>query len=198
MIYNRLTKGMPLGIDATIGYIDPVPSNGLTVSDFEIDSPYNTRLHTGTAADTDREPGIPSLRAALNPADVPYLYYVLCSSNGAPPVQRRATTSSCPTRPNVLDQPVPGARVAGSTRTVGIIGWPVSHSLSPAIHNAAFAAFGSTGSTCRCPFIRSSSSPRSTGLAALGFAGANVTMPHKAAVADLVDDPSDVPDDCTR
>ena len=35
-----------------------------------------------------------------------------------------------------------GARVGGSTRTVGIIGWPVAHSLSPAIHNAAFAAMG--------------------------------------------------------
>ncbi len=142
VIYNRLDKGMPLGIDATIGYIDPDPSNGLTVSDFEIDSPYNTRLHTGLPPTPIASPGIPSFRAALNPADVPYLYYVLCSSNGAPPVQRRATTSSCPTRPSALDEPVPGARVAGSTRTVGIIGWPVSHSLSPAIHNAAFAALG--------------------------------------------------------
>ena len=31
VIYNRLAIGMPLGIDATIGYIDPDPSNGLTV-----------------------------------------------------------------------------------------------------------------------------------------------------------------------
>ena len=41
-----------------------------------------------------------------------------------------------------MDDPVAGARVGGSTRTVGIMGWPVSHSLSPAIHNAAFAALG--------------------------------------------------------
>jgi UPF0755 protein len=45
VIYNRLAIGMPLGIDATIGYIDPNPSNGLTVSDFAIDSPYNTAAH---------------------------------------------------------------------------------------------------------------------------------------------------------
>jgi UPF0755 protein len=83
VIYHRLEKGMPLGIDATVGYIDPDPSNGLTVSDFEIDSPYNTRLHTGLPPTPIASPGIPSLRAALNPADVPYLYYVLCSSNGA-------------------------------------------------------------------------------------------------------------------
>ena len=83
MIYNRLDEGMPLGIDATVGYIDPDPSNGLTVSDFEIDSPYNTRLHTGLPPTPIASPGIPSLRAALAPADVPYLYYVLCSGNGA-------------------------------------------------------------------------------------------------------------------
>ncbi len=83
VIYNRLADGMPLGIDATIGYIDPDPSNGLTVSDFAIDSPYNTRLHTGLPPTPIASPGIASLRAALAPADVPYLYYVLCGANGA-------------------------------------------------------------------------------------------------------------------
>ena len=82
VIYNRLADGMPLGIDATIGYIDPDPSNGLTVSDFEIDSPYNTRLHTGLPPTPIASPGMASLRAALAPADVPYLYYVLCGSDG--------------------------------------------------------------------------------------------------------------------
>jgi UPF0755 protein len=82
VIYNRLADGMPLGIDATVGYIDPDPSNGLTGSDFEIDSPYNTRLHTGLPPTPIASPGIASLRAALAPADVPYLYYVLCGSNG--------------------------------------------------------------------------------------------------------------------
>jgi UPF0755 protein len=82
VIYNRLAIGMPLGIDATIGYIDPDPSNGLTASDFAIDSPYNTRLHTGLPPTPIASPGIASLRAALAPADVPYLYYVLCGDNG--------------------------------------------------------------------------------------------------------------------
>jgi UPF0755 protein len=82
VIYNRLAAGMPLGIDATVGYIDPDPSNGLTVSDFQIDSPYNTRLHTGLPPTPIASPGIASLRAALAPAHVPYLYYVLCGNNG--------------------------------------------------------------------------------------------------------------------
>ncbi|HEX9124702.1 MAG TPA: endolytic transglycosylase MltG [Actinomycetota bacterium] len=82
VIYNRLAKGMALGIDATVQYIDPDPSNGLTASDFQIDSPYNTRLHTGLPPTPIASPGLASLRAALDPADVPYLYYVLCGADG--------------------------------------------------------------------------------------------------------------------
>jgi peptidoglycan lytic transglycosylase G len=82
VIYNRLARGMPLGIDATVAYIDPNPANGLTASDFLIDSPYNTRLHAGLPPTPIASPGIPSLRAALQPAHVPYLYYVLCGADG--------------------------------------------------------------------------------------------------------------------
>ncbi len=82
VIYNRLRRGMPLGIDATVGYIDPDPSNGLTASDFRIRSPYNTRLHPGLPPTPISSPGLPSLRAALSPAHVPYLYYVLCGADG--------------------------------------------------------------------------------------------------------------------
>ncbi len=78
---------------------------------------------------------------------------------------------------------MPSARVAGSTRTVGIIGWPVSHSLSPAIHNAAFAALGLDWVYVPLPVHPLQLFAALTGLGAMGFAGANVTMPHKAAVA---------------
>jgi shikimate dehydrogenase len=81
--------------------------------------------------------------------------------------------------------------VSGSTRTVGILGWPVAHSLSPAIHNAAFAALGLDW--VYVPLLVHPLQLRAalTGLRALRFAGANVTMPHKAAVADLIDDLSE-------
>jgi UPF0755 protein len=82
VIYNRLRDGMPLQIDATVQYIDPDPSNGLTASDFEIDSPYNTRIHTGLPPTPIASPGLASLSAALEPAHVDYLYYVLCGHDG--------------------------------------------------------------------------------------------------------------------
>ncbi len=82
VIYNRLRRGMSLGIDATVAYIDPDPSNGLTASDFLIHSPYNTRLHPGLPPTPIASPGLASLRAALQPAHVPYLYYVLCGADG--------------------------------------------------------------------------------------------------------------------
>lgn len=82
VIYNRLEAEVPLGIDATIQYIDPNPDDGLTVSDFKIDSPYNTRLYAGLPPTPIASPGLASLQAALRPADVDFLYYVLCGDDG--------------------------------------------------------------------------------------------------------------------
>ncbi len=83
VIYNRLREGMTLGIDATLLYDDPTPDGQLSASDLEFDSPYNTRIHGGLPPTPIASPGLPSLRAALSPADVPYLYYVLCGDDGA-------------------------------------------------------------------------------------------------------------------
>jgi UPF0755 protein len=82
VIYNRLAKGMTLGIDATVGYIDPDPSDGVTDADFAIDSPYNTRLNPGLPPTPITNPGLPAIRAALTPAEVDYLYYVACGNDG--------------------------------------------------------------------------------------------------------------------
>jgi UPF0755 protein len=82
VIYNRLDAGMKLGIDATLLYDDPTPDGQLSSSDLESDSPYNTRVHTGLPPTPIASPGAASLDAALHPADVPYLYYVLCGADG--------------------------------------------------------------------------------------------------------------------
>ena len=78
-------------------------------------------------------------------------------------------------------------RLRGESHTVGIVGWPVAHSLSPAIHNAAFAAMSMDWVYVRLPVEPGRLGPALDGLAALGFAGANVTMPHKTESARLSD-----------
>src|SRR4029079_9744892 len=69
--------------------------------------------------------------------------------------------------------------ISGSTMLVGILGWPVAHSLSPRMHNAAFAAV-----ELEWPYVALPPAPDRLdeavgGLVALGFVGANVTTPHK-------------------
>jgi UPF0755 protein len=82
VIYNRLDDGMVLGIDATLLYDDPTPDGQLSSSDLEADTPYNTRIHAGLPPTPISSPGLASLRAALEPADTPFYYYVLCGEDG--------------------------------------------------------------------------------------------------------------------
>ena len=82
VIYNRLKKGMTLGIDATLLYDDPTPDGKLSSSDLLFDTPYNTRIHPGLPPTPIANPGRASLMAALSPARVKYLYYVLCGADG--------------------------------------------------------------------------------------------------------------------
>ncbi len=78
--------------------------------------------------------------------------------------------------------------IAGTTVLAGIIGWPVTHSLSPAMHNAAFAALGLDMAYVPLPVAPDSTLKTAVkGLRGLGFRGANVTMPHKRAVAPFLD-----------
>jgi shikimate dehydrogenase len=73
-------------------------------------------------------------------------------------------------------------RIGGSTRLVGVLGWPIAHTLSPRMQNAAFAALGLDFAYVPLPVSPERLSDAALGLAALGFAGANVTIPHKSGV----------------
>lgn len=77
--------------------------------------------------------------------------------------------------------------IRGSTRLVGLLGWPVEHSLSPLMQNAAFAELGLDWAYVPLPTPPGRLDDALRGLVALGFAGANVTAPHKLAVAALCD-----------
>jgi shikimate dehydrogenase len=69
-----------------------------------------------------------------------------------------------------------------------LIGWPVAHSLSPPMQNAAFAAAGLEWRYELWPTQRTELRARVRGLRRAGIAGANVTVPHKTAVLPLLDD----------
>jgi shikimate dehydrogenase len=78
--------------------------------------------------------------------------------------------------------------INGSTRLIGIVGDPVAHSLSPALHNVAFAHLGLNMAYVPLPVPASRLPEAVAGLRALGFLGANVTVPHKTAVVPLLDE----------
>ncbi|PID41437.1 MAG: shikimate dehydrogenase [Proteobacteria bacterium] len=76
--------------------------------------------------------------------------------------------------------------ICGKTRLYGIIGKPVSHSLSPAMHNAAFAALGED--RVYLPFPAEYAGDAVKGVRGLGIEGASVTIPHKEAVISFLDE----------
>lgn len=81
VIYNRLNRGIPLGIDSTVIYASKLAGRWrndgkVYLSDVERDSPYNTRRVRGLPPGPVASPGLRSLQAAINPAQTDYLYYV--------------------------------------------------------------------------------------------------------------------------
>lgn len=78
--------------------------------------------------------------------------------------------------------------ITGKTRILGIIGHPLTYTLSPAMHNAALD--DASLDYCYLPFVVAPEDLESAvaGVRALGIAGLNVTMPHKETVIELLDD----------
>jgi shikimate dehydrogenase len=77
------------------------------------------------------------------------------------------------------------------TRLAAVLGWPVEHSRSPALHNAAYRESGTNAVYVALPVPPEKLEDALRGLSALGFLGANVTVPHKEralALCDTVDD----------
>jgi shikimate dehydrogenase len=86
-----------------------------------------------------------------------------------------------------LNQPA----ITAQTSLVGLIGWPLEHSLSPVMHNVAFAALSINWAYVPLPVRPEDVETALSGLAALNFVGVNVTIPHKQAVMRYVDELSD-------
>ena len=115
---------------------------------------------------------------------------------------RRGSRRWTSTRPIVrsldafLDEPAAASRrvieIRGTTTLVGLLGWPTSHSLSPPMQNAGFASLGLDWAYVPLPTPPERLGDAVRGLVAMGFAGANVTIPHKETVIPFCDEVDDV------
>jgi UPF0755 protein len=82
VIYNRLSKGMLLEIDATVLYVVGNKTN-LLYRDLRVDSPYNTYMVAGLPPGPIASPGLASLQAVCAPADTGYFFYVRTGKDGS-------------------------------------------------------------------------------------------------------------------
>jgi peptidoglycan lytic transglycosylase G len=82
VIYNRLHRGIPLGIDATTRYEFHNYTDEITASQLKSPSAYNTRVNAGLTPTPIGNPGLDAIQAAAHPAKVDYLYYVLEANGG--------------------------------------------------------------------------------------------------------------------
>jgi shikimate dehydrogenase len=82
----------------------------------------------------------------------------------------------------------PGAGLTGETRVAGVFGYPVKHSASPAMHNAAYAALGLNWVYVPFEVAPERVAEAVAGVRALNLAGVNVTVPLKELVAPLMDE----------
>ncbi len=199
VIYNRLRLGMPLGIDSTLRYALHDFSKPLTAEQLHCDSPYNTRTHHGLPPTPISNPGtrrdrgrgapraraLPVLRRRRRRLRRAGLLDELRRSSKAtpPPTSRRSRGTAGAFRP---------AREASSACVrLGVLGWPVAHSRSPAMQTAAFAAVGlHDWSYQRLPVPPELFAQTVRALGGAGFLGANVTIPHKEAALALADSAS--------
>jgi len=81
--------------------------------------------------------------------------------------------------------------IDGTAKLLGVLGWPVEHSMSPVMHNAAIQAAGLNACYVPFPCPPEALDEVIAGLRGMGFLGANLTIPHKQAVIEHLDGLSD-------
>lgn len=95
VIYNRINRNMKLQMCSTVQYLLPDGDSKnklrLTNADLAIESPYNTYIHAGLPAGPIASPGAAAIKAAFNPSEKDYLFFVLTGKDGS---QTFATTEA--------------------------------------------------------------------------------------------------------
>jgi shikimate dehydrogenase len=90
-----------------------------------------------------------------------------------------------------VSEPLHRLKITAATQVVGVIGDPVRHSMSPVLHNAAFAALGLDWAYVAFPVAASQGGSVVAAMKTFGIDGLSVTMPHKEAAASGADVVSD-------
>ncbi len=98
VIYNRLHRGMPLGIDATTRFEFHNYTGDITESQLKSPSPFNTRINAGLTPTPIGNPGLDAIKAAARPAKVNYVYYVLKANGERPALLHRERRRVQPAR----------------------------------------------------------------------------------------------------
>ena len=163
---------MRLGIDATIRYgLDVPATESLHESQLQDPTPYNTRLHAGSAADADRESRARVDRGGGAPGEGRLPLLRAQAGQGASLLH-----GELPRVPELRQRPWLLARRRGSSRSSAI---PSRTRSRRACRTRRSRRAASTGRTSRSTCRRSDSTRRFAGSLRSGFAGANVTAPHK-------------------
>lgn len=76
ILWNRISKGMPLQVDASFAYLFGKKSSEITVADKQVKSTYNTYLNKGLPSGPISNPGLVAIRSAIHPTASPYMYYL--------------------------------------------------------------------------------------------------------------------------
>jgi UPF0755 protein len=76
VIQNRLEREIPLGMDSINAYGLGKSGTELVGSDFDVDNPYNSRMHLGLPPTPISNPGEAAIAGALNPAEGDWVYFV--------------------------------------------------------------------------------------------------------------------------
>lgn len=82
VFYNRINTDMPLQSDITVLYALGEHKEIVTYEDLEVDSPYNTYLHTGLPPGPIASPSLTSIDAAINPTESEYFYFFALQDTG--------------------------------------------------------------------------------------------------------------------
>ncbi len=75
VLYNRLSRNMPLQVDPTVAYALGEHRYMTTYEDLKVDSPYNTYMHEGLPVGPIANPGKDAIQAAIQPQETDYLYF---------------------------------------------------------------------------------------------------------------------------